>query len=411
MTKDELKFMIDETINSNGTRGITGKSLNLALSQIVEAIGEEFDSEEVVIERNDVNFFDYDGTLLYSYTWEEAKNLTELPPLPTHEGLDVREWNYTLEDIKAQGGTFTGLQFDANNEILTKNGEIIIDGIVYDLYVNPNLGGYITQPNASIGDSYQEVQVMYDDNYINVIGWSINKYFDGGVILDKFEEEVIGKADVGACVYDSNGEQMLGSNVLIIERGETYLPDIYGQMFAVVSIPNTITIGGAPSLNCCQFFGELKLPISLIPTSWDNYSFIMCCVVDSIHINGLPYTSNGYWYQCTFRDIYIPQNSFIEEGRLTYDVISPYIKILPHISYISEINTNFHYGPSDFCIIDCSDYTYVPELGYARNGCLVDPDIVIVPDELYDEWVNATNWANIGDNIKPASECKNIIRK
>ena len=43
------------------------------------------------LKRDDVNFFDYDGTLLYSYTWEEAKNLTELPPLPKHEGFEVRE--------------------------------------------------------------------------------------------------------------------------------------------------------------------------------------------------------------------------------------------------------------------------------------------------------------------------------
>lgn len=101
----------------------------------------------------------------------------------------------------------------------------------------------------------------------------------------------------------------------------------------------------------------------------------------------------------------------MEEGRLRYDVISPYIKILPHISYISEISSNYHYSPSDGCIIDCSEYTYVPELGYARNGAMYDPDIVIVPDELYEEWVNATNWANIADYIKPASEYKNIIRK
>lgn len=39
MTKEELKEMIDATINENGTRNITGKTLNLALNAIVDALG------------------------------------------------------------------------------------------------------------------------------------------------------------------------------------------------------------------------------------------------------------------------------------------------------------------------------------------------------------------------------------
>lgn len=39
MTKEELIEMIDATINENGSRGITGKALNLALTEIVNAMG------------------------------------------------------------------------------------------------------------------------------------------------------------------------------------------------------------------------------------------------------------------------------------------------------------------------------------------------------------------------------------
>ena len=49
---------------------------------------------------NEVNFYDYDGTILYSYTVEEAQALTELPELPSHEGLICQGWNWTLENIK-----------------------------------------------------------------------------------------------------------------------------------------------------------------------------------------------------------------------------------------------------------------------------------------------------------------------
>jgi hypothetical protein len=40
MTKEEIKAMIDATINENGERNITGKTLNLALNAIVDAMGE-----------------------------------------------------------------------------------------------------------------------------------------------------------------------------------------------------------------------------------------------------------------------------------------------------------------------------------------------------------------------------------
>lgn len=40
MTKEEIKEMIDATINENGERSITGKALNLALNAIVDAMGE-----------------------------------------------------------------------------------------------------------------------------------------------------------------------------------------------------------------------------------------------------------------------------------------------------------------------------------------------------------------------------------
>ena len=50
----------------------------------------------------DVNFIDYDGTILYSYTAAEFAALTALPQNPTHDGLTAQGWNWTLADAKAQ---------------------------------------------------------------------------------------------------------------------------------------------------------------------------------------------------------------------------------------------------------------------------------------------------------------------
>lgn len=60
------------------------------------------------VPENDVTFYDYDGTVVYSYSAEEFAALTELPPNPEHEGLIAEGWNWTLEDAKvyvaAHGG-------------------------------------------------------------------------------------------------------------------------------------------------------------------------------------------------------------------------------------------------------------------------------------------------------------------
>ena len=53
-------------------------------------------------EQKQVNFIDYDGTILHSYTAAEANALTELPSNPSHSGLTAQGWNWTLAQIKAQ---------------------------------------------------------------------------------------------------------------------------------------------------------------------------------------------------------------------------------------------------------------------------------------------------------------------
>lgn len=50
---------------------------------------------------NEIIFYDYDGTIIYSCTIEQAHNLTELPTPPEHEGLIFQEWNYTREEINS----------------------------------------------------------------------------------------------------------------------------------------------------------------------------------------------------------------------------------------------------------------------------------------------------------------------
>ena len=48
----------------------------------------------------DINFYDYDGVLLESWTLAELQTKTALPDYPTHAGLISQGWNWTLEALK-----------------------------------------------------------------------------------------------------------------------------------------------------------------------------------------------------------------------------------------------------------------------------------------------------------------------
>jgi hypothetical protein len=63
---------------------------------VVEAVG----GASAAVEASDVNFYDYDGTLLYAYTLAEVQAMDELPPLPAHDGLICQGWNWSLDDLK-----------------------------------------------------------------------------------------------------------------------------------------------------------------------------------------------------------------------------------------------------------------------------------------------------------------------
>lgn len=65
------------------------------------------------LERNDVTIYDYDGTIVASYTAADFANLNALPEAPTHEGLTFDKWNWTLTDAKSYVATWGKLNIGA----------------------------------------------------------------------------------------------------------------------------------------------------------------------------------------------------------------------------------------------------------------------------------------------------------
>lgn len=52
---------------------------------------------------SDVNFLDFDGSLVAAYSLEELAQLSSIPTAPQHDGLISHGWNRTLEQLKSAG--------------------------------------------------------------------------------------------------------------------------------------------------------------------------------------------------------------------------------------------------------------------------------------------------------------------
>lgn len=128
----------------------------------------------------DFNFYDYDGTLLYSYSREEVLQLTELPPLPIHPGLICQGWNWTLEQIKGEANE--NWYADVGAIYITDDGKtrIYITTPENDFmgYMNFQLNG-----NAKLnwGDGSGEIDITNSDT--NTLSFSHNYVNSGDYII------------------------------------------------------------------------------------------------------------------------------------------------------------------------------------------------------------------------------------
>ncbi len=95
---------------------------------------------------NDVEFIDYDGTIVYSYTAQEFLALTEMPANPTHEGLTAQGWNWSLADAKTYVGDYGGLvigQMYITDDGKTRVYLSVAKGATENVYLSLKLNGTV----------------------------------------------------------------------------------------------------------------------------------------------------------------------------------------------------------------------------------------------------------------------------
>ena len=228
----------------------------------------------VEVEEKDVNFYDYDGKRLYSYTKDEFLALTEMPANPNHTdiGLTAQGWNWSLADAKLHVTELTILSI---GQLVCPTGNKT--KIVFN----------ITEPNTTVGgrfyydsDDTGSRTCLFDwgdetsDTY--TVNW-------GGSTIWNHTYQNIGEYNLlisceDSKVYGLQNDAFDNSTKLLVKG--LYLSDVfsfgkYGQA-AVNDLLNleVLTFSKfARSYKGQQLDGFGKIKIVIIPDSVDSYIF------------------------------------------------------------------------------------------------------------------------------------------
>ena len=252
---------------------------------------------------NDVTFIDYDGSVLYSYSLAEAQALTELPALPTHDGLVCQGWNWTLDAIKALNCPVTvGTMYITDDGATRLHIRIATVGrMTVPLYIGQTVanGVSIDWGDGSAAETLAGTgNVNTSHTYAGPGDYIISLMPDDGCTLS------FGSNSKSYCVIGSTGsservycnmlqEVYVGKNVTSIIDYAFY----YCYSLASITIPDGVTSIGLGAFVNCYSLASITIPDGV--TSIGNSAFQYCCSLASITIpGGITSISNDTFSNC-----------------------------------------------------------------------------------------------------------------
>ena len=383
--------------------------------------------DTVPVKAKGVNFYDYDGTLLHSYTVEEAQALIALPKLPTREGLICQGWNYDLETIKSYnrkvnvGATY--ITDDGKTRLYIKIAaegrmkvplyfqQTVENGVTIDWgdgSATETLSGTgkvkTTHTYASIGEYVISLDVMdgctlglgYESSTYCVMGATNN---NGKVYCNMLQKVEIGKCVTSLGVYTFNSCYTLKSVTIphsVTSLGGNAFQACYS--LASVVIPNSVTSSGSYTFNGCYSLANVVIPHSV--TKIDGYTFQDCRSLVSVVIPiGVTAIDTYAFNTCyALASVVIPRDVTSLGNYAFQDCRSLTNVVIPH--GVTSLGNYAFNGCTGVKFYDFTSHTAVPTLGGTiAFGNIPSDGEIRVPEALYDEWIAAKNWSTYASNI------------
>ena len=283
----------------------------------------------------DVNFYDYDGTIVNSYTAAEFADLSALPENPTHEGLTAQGWNWSLADAQAYVADY-GL-LNLGQMYITDDSKTRIYISLHDGRLSPYLGLTGIEAGTTVtidwgdGSNTESVSLETSTVYTPHIYATEGKFVitvnvNSGRI--KFTGNSSSWGNILICSASPNSDRdrvylcaiekiELGSSVASIEnyafRGCTLLKSI--------TIPNSVTSIGDYALYQCYTLQSVIIPNTV--TSIGTYAIYQCYALQSVIMpNTITSIGTNAFTGCsTLQSVIIP-NSVISIGSRAFSSCS-----------------------------------------------------------------------------------------
>ena len=381
---------------------------------------------------NEVNFYDYDGTLVASYSLSEAQSLTTLPDGPTHEGLTFQGWNYTLEKVKAftrsmnVGATYT-----------TNDGKTRIYITLGEGRTSPLLGccpngtvivdwGDGTTPDTLTGTSTSTIQYTPTHNYTSpgnyVISLSVNgtcgflgsyigndycyllKYSTTADTRNRYYQNAITKIEIGDSVTSIGNYTFQNCYSLISVTIPDSVTSIGGYAFSgcysltSLIIPDSVTSIGGYAFDGCRSITSVIIPDSV--TSIGENAFGGCESLISVTIPDSVTSIGWYAFGCceSLISVTIPDSVTSIENELFSGCYSLTSLIIP------DSVTNIGIGAFSSCY-GMAEYhlkpTTPPTLSNTNAFSGIPDDCIIyVPQGSLEAYQTATNWATYASHMQ-----------
>ena len=138
MTIEELKDLIDSTINENGTKAITGKALNLALNEITNAVAEAATTggggggvKRLYVDASGGTLTDPEQLASNAALYTEIVTALTNNELPPQVGVLIAEggaYQYMLTSIFLYQNSSLRMVFPDGSLTLTSDGNVSIAG-------------------------------------------------------------------------------------------------------------------------------------------------------------------------------------------------------------------------------------------------------------------------------------------
>lgn len=404
-------------------------------------------------EESDINFYDYDGTLLHSWTLAELAEKTELPPLPSHPGLVCEGWNWTLDELKSENG-----EIDVGAMYITDDGKTRIYIHLDEGRLSPMVGlgtngaivvdwGDGTEPYTLTGETAGNTVYTPTHTYAAAGDYIITLERVSGVLWLKGTEDVA----TGACILRhsasaDNRNAAYRSSINKVEIGSVDRIDVCA--FNECRNIESITIQKDTICNSYAAFAKCtKLGAITIRRSETSVAGNFVSMSESLRVLAVPKSVVTYGSQIaystkikriktsginaigdrTYGSLLGLKELTLEEGITRIPTgMCQYTPAMRRISIkgaITSIGTNAFYGceslvsikipgsPNSigasaftYCyslkVCDLTDCTAVPTLANANAFTGIPDDCEIrVPASLVDAWKAATNWSTYADHI------------